>query len=782
MVANIQSVQIRKKLQVSFGKQAALHLRQYAELTERELFYYLLNMDEFPAVGPRAQQLVQDYLQQAQALLADSAALPKLMQAFDYTPVAFAERMDMLHQQQLAVNEHETAELTEKQLRYVLKQYAPSALLDGCWLQNISIAPSNHTAIVTRLFHIYADKIGNGDTAKHHGNLYRDLLKSARIYLPDITSRLFVNRSDLNNHAFTSSVFQLALSQFPRVCLPEIIGFTLGYFFAAQDGLLNSLAAEIKRLSFDDRYLHADERQNPAPGLHAQLAQEAVHLYLAEFNDGLEQQRHWRRIWQGLVVHTVISEHWRWDLQDAVRTARNLTPHQKMLALVREKAPHARKMHRNQKLGKQLINDWFAQESFDAEGFLTVLAASPYINSKNPDESLLLTRSISFGGPMFRIFTDAEQAVIAEWARSLASETASHMLEAVPVEQPVSRKPVLAFAKPDDKLDLAQYSKCNKRELYYYLVNADLFPDVLPTARKVAQQYLKQAKAEMLKRNQSEQLRLFPYSHDAFEARIQQIYTAETNAYETFVPPSTVPREIMVWYTRQYAPFPMVDGSWVQHIAKAGTAHTEISARLFRIYADEVGNADVNLNHPNIYRQMLEGEGIYMPPTDTLAFAMQPDIRDFAFDLPLLTLSVSLFPKAFLPEIIGVNLAIELSGLGKGYMQTIDELRFWKIDPYFFTLHLTIDNIASGHTAVAMETVHLYLDQILAQQGRDAKQQHWERIWSGFLAFKQGMTRFDSTLEREAGFRFLLPILRLMLQRSKQKKQQQARAAAKANQ
>ena len=171
-----------------------------------------------------------------------------------------------------------------------------------------------------------------------------------------------------------------------------------------------------------------------------------------------------------------------------------------------------------------------------------------------------------------------------------------------------------------------------------------------------------------------------------------------------------------------------------------------------------------------------------MPPTDTLEFAMQPVIRDFAFDLPLLTLAVSLFPKAFLPEIIGVNLAIELSGLGKGYMQIIDELRFWKIDPYFFTLHLTIDNIASGHTAVAMETVHLYLDQILAAQGLDAQQQHWERIWCGYLAFKQGMTRFDATLEREAGFRFLLPIIRLLLKRSKDKKQQLARAAAKAQQ
>jgi|GEM_PF-282650 hypothetical protein len=781
MVANIQSVQAPEKLQVYFGRQAQEQLRQYADLPERELFYYLINLDEFPTVGPRAQNLVQGYLQQAQALLAEPQALPQHLQTFDYTPVVFAERMQELHQRQLATQAPYTAYLTDKQLRYVLKQYTPSALLDGCWLQNISIAATNHTEIATRLFHIYADKIGNGDTAKHSGNLYQDLLRSGRICLPDLNSRLFVNRSDLGNHAFTSPVFQLALSHFPRVCLPEIIGFTLGYFFAPQDCLIQSLANIIKRQGLDDRYLRTDQRVNPAPGMHAQLVQEAVQLYLAGFSDEMERQQHWRRIWLGLVVHSVIAERWLEDLHDAINTPRNLTPQQKMLALVSEKAPHARKMHRNQKLGKQLLNDWFAQEPFDAEGLLKALAASPYININNPDQSLLLTRSISFGGPMFRIFTDAEQAVIVEWARSLASAPAdSEPGAVVELKQPASRGPVLAYTQQDDRLALDKYNKCDKRELYYYLVNADLFPDILPTARKIAQQYFRRAKAELAKRKQPEQLSFFPYSHDAFEERIRRIYTTETNAYETFVPPSTVPREIMVWYTRQYAPFPMVDGSWVQHIARAGMSHTEISARLFRIYSDEVGNADTKLNHPNVYRQMLEGEGIHMPPTDTLDFAMQPAIRDFAFDLPLLTLSVSLFPKAFLPEIIGVNLAIELSGLGKGYMQIIDELRFWKIDPYFFTLHLTIDNIASGHTAVAMETVHLYLDQILAHQGREAKQQHWERIWSGYLAFKQSMTRFDSTLEREAGFRFLLPIIRLMRERSKEKKRLQAHVAAKA--
>jgi hypothetical protein len=757
---------------VAFGSHAQQHVQHYERLSDRELFYCLVNADEFPSVWAYAQQRVMQSLEGAQALLAKPDKIPQHLRSFHYSPDAFSPRMAVLHQHQLEATPPVQSPSPE-QLHYLLKQYAPSALLDGCWLQNISLAATNHTETTAQLFHLYAEKIGDGDATKHYGKHFRDLLNSAGIHLPEANSRLFSVHNTLGDPAFAYPVFQLALSLFPRVYLPEILGFTLGHFFIAPDRLLVGLAHEFKRRGWNGQYCqHYALADTPSP--QAQHICATVSLYLEGIADANERQQHWQRIWQGLFVHTVITEPWQSDLQDALFIPRTLTPHQKMLAMVSGKAPHARNMHRNRKLGGCPINDWFAQEPFDAEGFLQALADSPFINVQAPLESALLARSISFGGPMFRIFTDAEQAIIAEWVHNLADGLASKP----PANPTLSPRPVppapAVHYHPDDRADLATYARCNKRELYYYFVNADLYPDVLPTARKIARQYFAQAKKNLAKRSLPESLRLFPYSHDAFQARIQQIYSDETSAYETFVPPSTVPREIMVWFTRQYAPFPMVDGSWVQHIAKAGTSHDEISARLFRIYSDEVGNADTVLNHPNVYRKLLEKEGIHMPPTDTLAFAMQPSLRNFAFDLPLLTLSVSLFPKALLPEIIGVNLAIELSGLGKSYMQIIDELRYWKMDPYFFTLHLTIDNIASGHTAVAMETVHLYLDQILSTQGHQAMQQEWQRIWVGYVAFRQNMTRFDTTLEREAGVRFLLPLIRLGMKRRQDQKQQQA--------
>ncbi len=791
-------------MRISFSEQAKKYLPHYAQMPERELFYYLINADEFPAVSAYAQQLVTRHLEQAQALLANNSPLPQHLQPFDYSPALFAERMQTLYQHQLqtiTAARQQSPDLSREQINYLLKQQAPAALTEGCWLQNISLAANNHTPVSTHLFRIYAEKIGDGNAFQHCHNRYQRLLSSAHITLPEINSRLFTTSTEIGDTAFSAPVFQLALSLFPRVYLPELIGFTLGHYFHTPDYLLRSLSGQLQQQGLDGAYCQANQLPEQ-PGEMARTTLDVVDLYLAECSDEAQRQSVWQRLWAGLVAQYVINQRWQADLQDAVNRPRVPTPHQKMLALLAAKVPHARNMHRNRKIGGQLINDWFAQEPFNAEAFLQALAASPFVNLKEPAKSALITRSINFGGPMFRIFTEAEQAVMSEWIHSLAKAAAA--AQATPTAPTLSAPPVRATdpalptdlastpamadragaTRPgmtviarDDKADLATYAKCSKRELYHYFVNADLYPNVLPTARRVAEQFFKQARAGMNKRKLDAQLQFFPYSHAAFEERVSAIYTRELDAYEAFVPPSTVPREIMVWFVWQYAPFPMVDGSWVQHIAKAGMSHTEISARLFRIYSDEVGNGDTVLNHPNVYRKMLESEGIRMPATDSLEFALQPEIKDFAFDLPLLTLSVSLFPKAFLPEIIGVNLAIELSGLGKGYMQIIDELKYWKIDPYFFTLHLTIDNIASGHTAVAMETVHLYLDQILATQGEQAMQREWERIWVGYLAFRQHMTRFDATLERQASLRFLIPLIKLRMVRGKEKKPAVGKAA-----
>lgn len=753
----IQSTQHCDEFQVSFGWRKHEKLQTYASTPERELFYYLINADAYLDVFPRARQVVTHSLSLAQVARRTSGALPERLQGFTYTPEALASRLEALYRHQYTAQQYTVTTPDRAPLLYELRQYAPTALVDGCWLQHASQAAACHTDIAARLFAIYTEKIGDGETSRHYGNMYQDLLHSAEMYFPEVTSRAFTTQSDLVETAFTNPVFQLSLSLFPRVYLPEILGFTLGHFFHRPDGFWCTLAAALPRYGLDGRYYQCYALADK-PGKAACLAQEAVTLYLDGIVDEDKRQHYWQRLWTGVVVHTVITQGWWHDMQTYLAAPRAMSPRDKMLAMLRHKAPYAQNFHRDKKLGKMRLNERFAAEPFDAEGLLEALAASPYIDREDPAHSPFLTHLIRFGGPMFRIFTAEEQATIVEWIHSLSSDPQPQACASSTANPPPPSPPTHASTASDYwAQDLKKYARCSKRELYHYLVNVDLYPDVLSKAHDIALQYFRRAKATMRKWSLPKHLRFFPYSHNAFEERVRAMYDTQTSAYKEFVPPAKVPKDGLIWFMKQYAPSSMVDGCWLQNMAKVGTSHTEIAARLFRIYADELGNANPTHNHPNVYRRFLESVHIDMPPTDSFAFVQQPEIRETAFDVPLLLLSVSMFPKTFLPEIIGVNLAIELNGLGRDYMVMIDDLTYWKLDPYYFALHLTIDNMASGHTAVSIETVELYLDQVLATNGKEAVQREWERIWTGYLAFDRTQQRFTNSLLWQVALRFVVP-------------------------
>ncbi len=99
---------------------------------------------------------------------------------------------------------------------------------------------------------------------------------------------------------------------------------------------------------------------------------------------------------------------------------------------------------------------------------------------------------------------------------------------------------------------------------------------------------------------------------------------------------------------------------------------------------------------------------------------------------------VSQFPKQFLPEILGLNLAIELSGVGGTYRTTSRALRHYGYDSLFVDLHNTVDNVSTGHTALALEAVKMHRDEMLARGGRAEVQRRWQRVWTGFRSLTLG--------------------------------------------
>ncbi|KAJ3339331.1 hypothetical protein HDU93_008336 [Gonapodya sp. JEL0774] len=186
-------------------------------------------------------------------------------------------------------------------------------------------------------------------------------------------------------------------------------------------------------------------------------------------------------------------------------------------------------------------------------------------------------------------------------------------------------------------------------------------------------------------------------------------------------------------FLTQAAPTKLVDGVWLQHINRIATSKPSLSGilgDLYDIYVEELGAGVRQQNHVTAYLQLLDQIGISMPPSNTRAFVDQEVLFDSAFRVGLIQLGLSKFPEELLPEILGYNLGYEQLPLH--LLVTIEELRAIGFDPYYFQLHVTIDNSATGHAHIATQAVTTYLDFVATQQSPDVLISHWKRILAGY--------------------------------------------------
>ncbi|MBB5402656.1 LodA/GoxA family CTQ-dependent oxidase [Paraburkholderia youngii] len=279
------------------------------------------------------------------------------------------------------------------------------------------------------------------------------------------------------------------------------------------------------------------------------------------------------------------------------------------------------------------------------------------------------------------------------------------------------------------------YLGMDYRKFYYYLSNIDKYPDFLPKAREIAQEFLDRAWLMQQSPDFTDTLRFFEYSEKAFEARLDQIYTELVEANDAYDPATDEvyrTREDVRYRILQMAPFNQNDGAWIHSITPPGPLD-EVDACLFEIWSDEAGNGNVAHSHCNLYGDLMRQEGIYLPDPRSLAYAQDPRLLDTAFTVPLMELALAQFPRLFYPELLGFTLQLEWSVVALKPM--IKRLQYFGIDPHFYVLHVGIDNAASGHGAKAKQAVNIYLDKVLQLGGAVAMQEAWKRIWTGFIAF-----------------------------------------------
>jgi hypothetical protein len=292
------------------------------------------------------------------------------------------------------------------------------------------------------------------------------------------------------------------------------------------------------------------------------------------------------------------------------------------------------------------------------------------------------------------------------------------------------------------------------KQLYHKLHNLEHYPEILPECRHILSTLLSETLSDALKEPNSGILSVSTFSRDALNDFLKRKDTDITDQYEQYVArrKSGSPREMFSdkeeakWWLKQAAPVKYVDGAWLGQINKISTpfAYRRITKNAWQVMSEELGDGDLAKNHVHVYRDLMQDIDAGLPEADAEDFIHPRHGLNEArcWKAAMAQLLVSLFPHDFLPEALGFNMSYE--SLPLHLLKTIKEMRELKLNPYYFELHVSIDNADSGHAAMAMETVADYITLIAETEGEEAAHVAWKRVQAGYILADGLLTTPDS--------------------------------------
>ncbi len=408
-------------------------------------------------------------------------------------------------------------------------------------------------------------------------------------------------------------------------------------------------------------------------------------------------------------------------------------PEQRILAMLRSKAKYAQGYHSRIKIGDRSLDDWLGElAAGGGEAFLRSFLDSPYVDLHNPATSRFLEYSTAFAGPMFGVFSEQERKMLQQWFETSTEPACERKL----VEKPELPRgdepnPVPAAVRHSGQVRL------KPPQLYHRLINDSDSALTLPAARRLVDRVL--ARARWLRKG------YFPYSPKRFSDYVDHLHEEACRARSKSGFQPTLSRAAYVWGIEQFAPTILVDGCWLQHSLCVAREMPAVGGSLWQIWRDELGDGRILWHHGNVYRRLMESVGIDLPAFESEAFIKHSRFITGAFDLPAFLLAIGRFPELYLPEILGLNLAIELSGLGQPYQKLTAGMESVGLDATIVRLHQSIDNLACGHAALARDSIIGYLNRFEAG-GDSAVASQWQRIWTGWRALTPASLRFVSHL------------------------------------
>ncbi|KAI8936480.1 hypothetical protein NX059_006885 [Plenodomus lindquistii] len=279
--------------------------------------------------------------------------------------------------------------------------------------------------------------------------------------------------------------------------------------------------------------------------------------------------------------------------------------------------------------------------------------------------------------------------------------------------------------------------------LYHKLHNLEQYPEILPESRQLLLSLLSSTLEDALKEPASGILKVQEFTRKGLDNFLKAKDVDVTNRWEEYLNRrrSGGPREMFggkeeaEWWLKQAAPVKYVDGAWLGHINKISTPfeYCHITKNAWQVMSEELGDGDLAKNHVHVYRDLMHDINAGLPAADSEDFIHPRHELNEArcWKAAMAQLIISLFPHDFLPEVLGFNMAYE--SLPLHLLKTVKELRELRLNPYYFELHISIDNADSGHAAMAMSAVADYIDLVRSHEGDDAAHCAWKRVQAGYI-------------------------------------------------
>lgn len=595
----------------------------------------------------------------------------------------------------------------------IVLQSAPMAAAAGAALQNLSAPSVFEDPPQLRLMSLLADDVGVGSAERWRFDCFRDIARDHEITSVTGSLRELSDQRAIRDGCFRLPALIYAMSRRSDVFDCELIGLDLAWRTV---GLLPMWRGPALH---NDRWSQLDlgKGRGAAWDQDADLAPYAKQI-VTSISHNLQTRI---RIEQGITIFTTLLADLDSLMVDIIKSISD--PRLAMGILVQNRARGARNYHENFLLDGKPLSKWFEEAQNDPMPLVDAIGRSKLVRPNAPDRSILINGLIREGGSMFRIFTPADVATIRRWIASLATSDNSGTAASSFPEGVSLRQEHRKIASGDLGLGLRP---TDIRSAYHQLQGRAL----PPRARKFANDYctfwLQQSRASIDKTDRS-----LPQTWRSGDLREWLLASHEAHAttFESSHNNSIPTRDMVIDQTLQLAPLALIDGAWLQGFTDVSLASSRIGAPLFETYWDELGNGDWNINHPKVYREVLASMNITLPPTGSRAFAATPSLQNESFQLPVYWLCLGKLPVSMRPEILGMNLAMELSGVGGTYRNAHNFLRHYGFPTTFVDLHNTIDNVSTGHSAWAVDAIDAYM-----QTTRDlvAPEQSWARIRLGY--------------------------------------------------